>query len=152
MIITIQPNNFTIDNVFFHEQNKNNMTDSNFIRIIYSSKTFTLNGIFLYIQIQNLKQEKIFNKYKYTFSIKENNQLISFIQELESYIMNQISNHPFHFNKEPNYKLSEQFNNGELKMYKTNEEKIHNHFILKISGIWSTNEYYGITYKIFNHP
>ena len=58
MIITIQPNYFTIDNVYFHEQNKNNMTDSNFIRIIYSSKTFTLNGIFLYIQIQNIKQTK----------------------------------------------------------------------------------------------
>ena len=152
MIITIQPNYFTIDNVYFHEQNKNNMTDSNFIRIIYSSKTFTLNGIFLYIQIQNIKQEKIFNKYKYTFCIKENNNLISFIQELEHNIINQTSQHEFHLNKEPNYKLSEQFKNGELKIYKNNDEIINNNFVLKISGIWSTNEYYGITYKLFNRP
>ncbi len=151
MIITIHPENFITDNVYFNEQHKN-MTESNFIRIIYASNTFTLNGIYLYIQIHNIKQEHIFNKYKYTFSIKENNYLISFIKELEHNIIKQVSTHPYHLNKEPNYKLSEQFKNGELKIYKNNDEIINNIFILKISGIWSSSEYYGITYKLFNHP
>ena len=94
MIITTHPENFIMDNVYFNEQHKN-ITESNFIRIIYASNTFSLNGIYLYIQINNIKQEQIFNKYKYTFSIKDNNNLISFIKELEHNIIKQISNHPF---------------------------------------------------------
>ena len=56
-------------------------------------------------------------------------------------------------NKIPQYKISEQVKNGNIKLFLDNEkfEKIETNkqefFILKISGIWETTTHYGLTYK-----
>lgn len=154
MNLAIKINEYDINNLFFNEQNKNNV-DTNFIRFIYSSKLFSLNGISLIFEIKNLKCEKLFNnKYKYFFNIHENHEIIHFIKNMEYNIVSQFSFHPFHKNKNSQLKLTDQFNKGELKIFKNENNNIYSFFILKISGIWSSNDSFGITYKILpiNRP
>jgi len=57
MIIAIDKNNYKIDNVFLIEQPQKNISDTNFIRLIYSSKNFSLNGIYISLNIINMKCE-----------------------------------------------------------------------------------------------
>lgn len=148
MNVAIEINEYDINNLFFNEQNKNNV-DTNFIRFIYSSKLYTLNGISLIFEIKNLKCEKLFNnKYKYVFNIHENYEIIQFIKIMEYNIISQFSNHSFHIHKNSQLKLTEQFNKGEIKIFKNEINNVYSVFILKISGIWSSNDSYGLTYKI----
>jgi hypothetical protein len=54
-------------------------------------------------------------------------------------------------NKKPVFRLYEQLNSGNIKLFKDNL-KLHkinkdNEFIIKISGIWENEYEYGITYK-----
>jgi len=153
MNLAIETNEYDINNLFFNEQNKNNV-DTNFIRFIYSSRLYTLNSINLFFEIKNLKCEKLFNnKYKYFFNIHENNEIIYFIKNMEYKIISQFSCHPFHIHKNSKLNLTEQFNKGEIKIFKNENNNIYSFFILKISGIWSSNDSYGLTYKILpiNH-
>ena len=50
-------------------------------------------------------------------------------------------------NKIPQYKINEQLRNGNLKIFTDIGNKSSCSFILKISGIWETEEKYGLTYK-----
>jgi hypothetical protein len=153
MNLAIEINKYDINNLFFNEQNKNSV-DTNFIRFIYSSRLYSLNSINLFFEIKNLKCEKLFNnKYKYFFNIHENNEIITFIKNMEYKIISQFSCHPFHINKNSKLKLTEQFNMGEIKIFKNENNNVYSFFILKISGIWSSNDSYGLTYKILpiNH-
>ena len=52
--------------------------------------------------------------------------------------------------KTPLYRISEQLNNGFLKIFNHIETKENNEFILKIYGIWETENEYGLTYKFIN--
>jgi hypothetical protein len=54
-------------------------------------------------------------------------------------------------NKKPVFRLYEQLNSGNIKLFK-DSLKLHkinkdNEFIIKISGIWENEYEYGITYK-----
>ena len=154
-MLAINMNKYSLDNVFFNEQQKNSLNDTNFIRLIYSSKLFSLQGITISFDLSTSSIDLLpnkYNKYKCVFSVIENNHIVQFIKELEYNLINQVSFHNYHVNKIPNYKLIEQFQNGEIKVCKLlNEESIKtqntNTIIIKISGIWSSNDYYGLTYK-----
>jgi len=49
--------------------------------------------------------------------------------------------------KTPQFKLYEQVKNGNIKIFSDTIEKTNNLFMLKISGIWETDQFYGVTYK-----
>jgi hypothetical protein len=154
-MLAINMNKYSLDNVFFNEQQKNSLNDTNFIRLIYSSKLFSLQGITISFDLSTSSFDLLpnkYNKYKCVFSIIENNHVVQFIKELEYNLINQVSFHNYNVNKIPNYKLIEQFQNGEIKVCKLlNEQSTKtqntNTIIIKISGIWSSNDYYGLTYK-----
>ena len=160
MILAIDMKKYSLDNVFFNEQQKNSINDSNFIRFIYSSKIFSLHGICISCELSILSLDLLpnqYNKYKCIFSIAENNHIIQFIKELEYNLLKQVSSHSYHMNKTPNYKLFEHFQNGEIRLIKNcsfdssslQSNKKNSHIIIiKISGIWSSNDYFGLTYKL----
>ena len=56
-------------------------------------------------------------------------------------------------NKIAQFKIYEQMKNGNIKIFSDNIEKTNNLFMLKISGIWETDHFYGLTYKFvkINH-
>ena len=146
MNLVQQINQYNIENVFYSEAIKNNIIcDSNFIRIIYSTSSVSLNGITLSIPIVNPTIEKYFNKYKCAFNIIANNQIIEQLTTLEYDLLNMC----LCKDKIPQYKISEQMQNGIIHFFAINLKK-NNLFILKISGIWFNETTYGLTYKFIN--
>jgi hypothetical protein len=132
------------DSVYFCDPIKNNiMTEGNFIRILYSTPIFILNGIYLSININQLTIEKYFNKYKCSFDIHSHMNIIDKIRTIEEGILRKINIR----GKIPQYKIFDQVRNGNIKIFSDNLEKNNNMFLLKIAGIWETDYNYGLTYK-----
>lgn len=139
-------NQFEIDNVYFTEPIKNNIiNDSSFVRILYSTNTFVLNGIYLLVNINNLLFEKYFNKYKCIYDINSNKDIIDKIRCIELDIIKKAEG--FIKNKKGQPKIYHQISLGNLKIFSDNIDKFSNNFVLKISGIWETDDHFGLTYK-----
>ncbi len=142
IVKTLEP--YEDDCVYFCDPIKNNiMNDGNFIRIIYSTPIFTLNGIYLSININHLTIEKYYNKFKCSFDTSLYKDLIDKLQTIENNIIKKINIR----GKIPQYKIYEQLKNGNIKIFSEDISKINNTFLLKIAGIWETDMYYGLTYK-----
>jgi len=132
------------DNVYFLEPIKNNiMNNGNFIRIIYSTSLFVLNGIYININFNYTSIDKYYNKYKCSFDITQYRELIENLRIIEEGLIKKISI----FGKIPQYKIYEQLKNGNIKVFSETSDKIGNTFLLKIAGIWETDTEYGLTYK-----
>jgi hypothetical protein len=132
------------DFVYFCDPIKNNiMNNGNFIRILYSTPIFVLNGIYISILINQLTIEKYFNKYKCSFDTASHISIIQRIKSIEENILKKININ----GKMPQYKIYEQISSGNIKLFSDNIENISNNFLLKIAGIWETDYHYGLTYK-----
>jgi hypothetical protein len=155
MNLTQEIEQFNEKNIYFYDPIKNNiMNEGIFIRIIYSTPTFSLNGINLNITLSNdIIFEKYYNKYKCFFNIQTHKKLIEQIHYIESNLLKK-SNIK---NKIPQFKVYEQLSSGNIKFFLENNDEndvinnnfINNKFILKISGIWETDIQYGLTYKFY---
>lgn len=131
------------NNIFFCDPIKNNiMNDGMFIRILYSSNYFTMNGINLLITLNETIVEQYYNKYKCSFNPLHHRDIIYKVKNIEETLLNQI-NIP---NKIPQFKIYEQLKNGNIKIFSENTGK-KKKYMLKISGIWETEKNYGATYK-----
>jgi hypothetical protein len=132
------------NSVYFSEPIKNNiMNDGNFIRIIYSTPSFILNGIYISININHITIEKYYNKFKCSFDIHIYKDLIEQLYVIEDNIIKKINIK----SKIPQYKIHDQLKNGHIKIFSENIDKNNNLFLLKIAGIWETDLFYGLTYK-----
>jgi len=145
MNLAIPITQFNINNVFFQDAIKNTiMDDSNFIRIIYSDDLCTFNGICLQFHLHITHMDKSFNKFKFTFDNALSNNLIQVISKLENDIITKYNIN----NKQPIFRISEQLKNGTIKVLNTtNTTATIKTFIIKISGLWSNDLEYGLTYK-----
>ena len=163
--------------IYFCDPIKNNIiNDGNFIRILYSKSYVIFNGIYLYFSLNIQSVEKYYNKLKCNFIINQHINFIEKIKMIEENILKKIN-----LNKIPQYKLFEQFKNGNVKIFndfdrrknqlgqvinenfsgsinsnsnshiKTGKEILEwngvTDFILKISGVWENELYYGLTFK-----
>ena len=130
------------NNVFFCDPIKNNiMTDGHFIRIFYSTSLFVANGIHLFVPLSDISVEKYYNKFKCCFNPNNHKTIIEGIKVIEAGLLKNIN-----IDKIPQFKIYDQLKNGSIKIFSENLEKT-NMFMLKISGIWETDTYYGVTYK-----
>ena len=130
--------------VYLCESIKNNiMTDSYFIRILYSNSLLTLNGIYLIIKLNNVICEKHYNKFKCAFDPVEHCEIINAIKQIEYNLLkkSEIAN------KVPQYKIYELLKSGVIKIFNEMESCENIVFLLKISGVWETQYSYGLTYK-----
>lgn len=121
--------------------------DSIFHRIILSNNMISMNNINVTLVLSNVMIEKYYNKYKCSIDI--NNDYFQKIIDIESKILSSINI----LNKEKKLNILEQLNTGYLRIFsmKELENRLYNNFniILKISGIWETEEEYGITFKFY---
>ena len=132
------------NNIFFCETTKNNvMNEGNFIRILFSTHNFILNGIYLLITFNDISCEKYYTKYRCCFNVNTHIDIINNLKNIEENILKKYEN----INKLPQYKIYEQLRNGNLKIFTDIGNKTICSFILKISGIWETEDKYGLTYK-----
>ena len=145
-------NNYSINNIFFLEPIKNTVIeDSNFIRILYSNKLFTLNGLYLYILFHDIYTIVNNNKIKYYIITQKNSEIIKFLNQLENNLLEYAN-----INKKKIMKLEDQLESGLIKVINhnfsnnNNNNNITNKYILKISGIWESASEYGLTYKFID--
>ena len=140
---------FDEKNIYFTEPIKNNIINNgHFVRILYSTPFFVINGIHILFSLSNVVIEKYFNKYKCIFNVDAHNNLIHKIKLLEETIIKKCNLTYTYKNKIPQYKLFDQIKNGNIKIFTDNlKNENSNTYILKISGIWHTDSHYGITYK-----
>ena len=132
------------DHVYFLEPIKNNiMNNGKFIRIVYSTPLFTLNGIYISFNINNTSIDKYYNKYKCSFDTNQYKEFIDKLRIFEEGLIKKIGI----IDKIPQYKIYEQFKNGNIKVFSDTSDKIGNHFLLKIAGVWETDTEYGLTFK-----
>jgi hypothetical protein len=140
MNLVLDLKEMTIQNIYFYESVKNTvMNDSSFIRLIYSNKTFTLNGIYIKIIIN--KEFNLTNIVE-PYTNSTNLQLITTIQHLENNILNK-----YNSKKIQNNKLKDQLLYLINKLTNIPSNKINATYILKISGIWETHSLIGLTFK-----
>jgi len=132
------------DYVYFCEPIKNNiMNNGNFIRIIYSTSFFILNGIYISMQINYTSVDKYYNKFKCSFDSNQHKELIEKLKIIENGLLKKSCI----LGKIPQYKIYEQLKNSNIKVFSDSFDKIGNTFLLKIAGIWETETEYGLTYK-----
>jgi len=130
-------------NTFFCEPIKNNiMNEGNFIRILYSTQHFILNGIYLFINLQDITCEKFYSKYKCNFNISVHKEIIDKLKQIEEQLLKK-----YNTNRIASYKIYEQLKSGFIKIFTDVGNRSQCSFILKISGIWETQYNYGLTYK-----
>jgi hypothetical protein len=130
-------------NVFFCEPIKNNiMNNGNFIRILYSTPNMILNGIYLLVNFNDITCEKYYNKYKCNFNISNHKDIIDSIKIIEEELLKK-----YKTNKIPSFKIYEQIRSGYIKIFSDIGNKQQCSFVLKISGIWETQQNFGLTYK-----
>ena len=131
------------NNIFFCDPIKNNiMNNGNFIRILYSNPNMILNGVYLLINLYDICCEKYYNKYKCNFNISNHKDIIENIKLIEEEILKKYKS-----NKTPTFKIYEQIKSGYIKIFSDIGNKPQCSFILKISGIWETQQNFGLTYK-----
>jgi len=147
--------------IYFCDPIKNNIiNDGNFIRILYSKPFVLLNGIYLCFSLNITSMEKYYNKLKCNFNKNEHIDIIEKCKEIEEGILKKMS-----LNKIAQYKIFEQFKNGNVKIFNeflsndlngsncsncSNFFKGNCSFVLKISGIWENDMYYGLTFKFLS--
>lgn len=133
-------------NIVYYEPVTNTiMENSMFVKTGFTNKLFTLNNICIEFEVFVTKIEKYFNKCNYIF---EHNPIIQCISELENKILGGLNRS----NLFKTYKLKEQLEKLNLRLYNCNDNMYHipkpYKFYLKISGIWTTSQNYGLTFKI----
>jgi hypothetical protein len=146
MNIALNINQYNINNIYYCDSIKNNVVnDGTFIRLIYSTDYFVTNGVNILIPFSDVTIEKYYNKYKCSFNVNSNRNNIESIHQIEKEILDKINTK----SKIIQTKISDQIKNGNFKIFSENIDKPSSVqlFILKVSGIWETDNYIGLTFK-----
>jgi hypothetical protein len=147
----LQQEEFPLRNVIhFLDTKPNNIMVGDFTKLIYSNENFTLNGLYMHIKLEAVGEKKIEHKNKQILRFHSNHlQNISVIHSLiqiEHKLLEIYYQYKKNLKKQAKFVLHQQLMNGFVHYYQECENKTGN-FVLKISGIWETNNAYGITYK-----
>ena len=141
MILYVEVNEIISNNIYFSDIIKNTVIENGkFIRLIYSSSSVILNGI--YINIPFIINKSSCNKYYFNFC--DINDCKKNLLNIENLILNK-----YNTQKNKIYKLAQQLDQNTIKLF--NYVENYNKIILKISGLWEDENNYGLTYKFICH-
>ena len=148
MFLSLSIDEYDPDCIFTTDSIRNTVIDnSSFIRIIYSNKDLMLNGIMITTPFTKFTINKYFNKWRCNYRVEDNASLIQTLYTIEKEILERVDIR----HKTPCYKIYEQLSNGFIKIFleeNSSQDGLENcKILLKISGIWVSQEEYGMTYK-----
>lgn len=149
MNIVLDLSQVEIINIHLMETKKNIIIDGKFTKIMYSDQFISFNGLFIFFPLQHNKIDKLNNKNIFYFNIQQNSVLLKQTIDMEKLMIEKYMNE-YNISKKIVLSLNNQLNTGKFKLY--NEmNKINKHMnsniVLKISGIWETEDEIGIAYK-----
>jgi hypothetical protein len=147
MLISQNIHKINIYNIIFGEKTLNTiMENSDFCSIYYSNDIITMNNLTLYFTLNNITIEPYFNKYKCKMNNNTNYDIKEKLINIESHIL-----HKYNNIKQKTFKLKEQINNNNLKLFYNkpikNTKYSSINVIIKISGIWESKTEIGLIYK-----
>lgn len=154
MYISLDMDQYNEKSIMISEKTKNNiMSQGDFYRLYFSTSDLILNGLHITFELKNISIEKYFNKIKCQFENNLfNNHIVSNIKKIETSLLRKYNN----INFNPVHRVEEQLRNKYIKIFDENYISIGNYtsikFVLKISGIWSSNKDYGLTFRFFLTP
>jgi len=154
MYISLNTNQYDINNVIISEKTKNNiMTNGDFYRLYYSTEDIILNGLHISFELKNISIEKYFNKIKCIFDNNDhNNNTVYLLKNIEKRLLERYRG----INRECVYRIGEQLENKFIKIFDDNYINIKRYksikFVLKVSGIWSSQNEFGLTFRFFLTP
>jgi hypothetical protein len=148
MNFTIKLEDFTLKNACFLEPKKNMIMDGSFTKINYLDQYFTMNSIFITVP---LTIKAIDNNIKFDPYLSTNYPIVQGLVNIESLLLQLYTN-----TKQQHFKhntlLAKQLFNGNMKINKDDTRNVNSAkktYIIKISGIWESDNEIGITYKLF---
>ena len=140
------------ESLYFSEPVQNAlMTDSYFIRIIYSDNDVSLFGLMIPMYFNSITVFKSFNKSIIMYDLHSHRDMILKISDLEISILERY-NHFLKmykkYQKSPVYNLTTQLKSCSVKLFDDIDKKLDQcNLVLKISGIWESDKEIGITFK-----
>lgn len=156
----MKPYMFNINDVYYCKSIRNKiMPGGMFTRIIYSNDLVSINGIHISFSLNGKIHEVYSNKYKFVYDVDTESK--NTVETLEKIEIDILKNYSFP-DKTVVFKLKEQLSANFFKFFQSKSHIKYSHaennhgldsgvapilFSLKISGVWSTDNSYGITYK-----
>lgn len=160
MFLTINSKKFNIKNVFFDKPIINNiLPNSNFVKLSYSTNLFTMNGIYIDINLDFISIKQSLHKLYFFYDIKKNMNNIQYINSIERDIL-LFASHTItilkYSRKKPIFNINNHLNLSFIKVNDKTDTECKNKtstkykIVLKISGIWITENEYGLIYKFIH--
>ena len=162
----VHPDDFRY-NIRFLEKKRNLIMDGDFVKLVYSDENTAMNSLFFVCALKIKQHPTTQNvvavvsdpteKSSIWFSPYEpsNFDSIQRMIEFEQVLIDEYKTHVKILKKVPVFSLRNQLLSGNTRMYKLNDMMISGEsstppstqIVVKISGIWESNENFGITYK-----
>ena len=156
----VHPEDFRY-NIRFLEKKRNLIMDGDFVKLVYSDEHTAMNSLFFVCALKIKQHPTTQNvpvdpteKCSIWFSPYEpsNFDSIQRMIEYEQVLIDEYKTHVKMLKKVPVLSLRNQLLSGNTRMYKLNEvvgvePPPMTQIVVKISGIWESNENFGITYK-----
>lgn len=140
--------------ILFGKRSKNTIVEhSNFVNVLYSSMIGTFNNITLVFTLQDYNVGEYFNKYRCDFIPNAHNvSVLKHLIQIEHAILDRFRSHS---SSKPSYTIKEHsLLNNRIKLHsvasKCSQDNVASgDFVLKISGLWETEQEYGLIYKFY---
>ena len=130
------------------ETKTNMIMHGSFTKLFYSNEYVTLNSIYLDFQLKHSVFKNCQKFFLTNINYLENKGILSTIIQIEHELLKQY-HELYDVTKKRSYLLKDNLNNGSLKIYK--QQNVNSGYIyLKISGVWESEDEYGITYKFID--
>lgn len=168
MFLAIPIEDFNMKHIMFGESTPNMiMKNSTFVKLVYSTDTFSMNGLYIECTLHNIELRKTNDENYIKLGLQRctnYNEILEKIIRIENHILKQYNelfetkNRPIkvlskdgitELHKTPNSKLSDHFQKRNIKF--TNDFKLGKyssfHLLIKLSGLWISTTEYGLIYK-----
>ena len=152
MFLSLTPEQFKIHYILFTDKVDNKViNNSDFYRIMYSDEISVMTGLNIFFSLSNINIERYFQKVKCSILDSNNTKIINALKEIEELILRKFN--ILNTNKKCILNIASQLKNNYIKIY-TNKyisygKKTKLNLLLKISGIWESENEYGITFRFF---
>ena len=134
--------------ISFSDSKRNILMDGKFTKILFSETYFSLIGIYLKVNFNNSKLSTINNKYILKLDKNFNNdKIIKNLVQIEFDILNYYKVLFNTNNKKISFLLKNYLLSGNIRIYMNDNNYDGIFYILKISGVWESEDEIGITYK-----
>ena len=140
MILTLNSYDLDKTNIVLGNKETNLIGDYKFFyKLFYSTNYYVMNGICIKLNLVNYKQGVFYNYIKINYNLQNNINLINLLGEVEKNILSNV----------PSVIKNNLYNDLMCGVIKIQKKSIYptRQLVLRITGVWETNDNCGITYK-----